>query len=227
MSEESAKSTPPFCAFSALQKLADDHRDNGVPGKIDKTVFGTKGGGTVYSIIAALKYLNFIEDDGTPTVLWRQFVSFNESGRKDVVRELLPASYPALFGSGFDLTVASAGQFNDALREAYKIGGSTVDKVATFFIAACKFAEVELSHHLLKRKPFAPSSSAKRRKPTSPHEEADAERANITPSSRAHSKPLEYQLIDLMSEPDIEEEIKGSIWNLVQYLTARKARSEP
>jgi hypothetical protein len=37
-------------------------------------------------------------------------------------------------------------------------------------------------------------------------------------------KPLEYQLIDLMSEPDIPEDVKNSIWALVQYLTARKKK---
>lgn len=46
----------------------------------------------------------------------------------------------------------------------------------------------------------------------------------MVPAS-APAKPLEYQLIDLMSEPDIEEEVKASIWSLVQYLTARKKKS--
>lgn len=42
----------------------------------------------------------------------------------------------------------------------------------------------------------------------------------------AGPKALEYQLIDLMSEPDIDEEVKKSIWSLVQYLTARKAKNK-
>lgn len=37
-------------------------------------------------------------------------------------------------------------------------------------------------------------------------------------------KPLEYQLIDLMSEPDIPDDVKASIWSLVQYLAARKKK---
>lgn len=39
-------------------------------------------------------------------------------------------------------------------------------------------------------------------------------------------KALEYQLIDLMSEPDIDDAVKQSIWSLVQYLTARKAKNK-
>lgn len=42
---------------------------------------------------------------------------------------------------------------------------------------------------------------------------------NIEPA-----KALEYQLIDLMTEPDIDDNVKQSIWALVQYLTARKAK---
>lgn len=42
----------------------------------------------------------------------------------------------------------------------------------------------------------------------------------------APPKALEYQLIDLMSEPDIDEPVKQSIWSLVQYLTARKAKNK-
>jgi hypothetical protein len=39
-------------------------------------------------------------------------------------------------------------------------------------------------------------------------------------------KALEYQLIDLMSEPDLDDAVKQSIWSLVQYLTARKAKNK-
>jgi hypothetical protein len=38
------------------------------------------------------------------------------------------------------------------------------------------------------------------------------------------AKALEYQLIDLMTEPDIDDNVKRSIWSLVQYLTARKMK---
>ena len=37
-------------------------------------------------------------------------------------------------------------------------------------------------------------------------------------------KALEYQLIDLMTESDIDDNVKQSIWALVQYLTARKMK---
>jgi len=39
-------------------------------------------------------------------------------------------------------------------------------------------------------------------------------------------KALEYQLIDLMSEPDIDDTVKQSIWSIVQYLTARKVKNK-
>lgn len=44
------------------------------------------------------------------------------------------------------------------------------------------------------------------------------------PPRVVEAKALEYQLIDLMTEPDIDDNVKQSIWALVQYLTARKAK---
>ena len=49
-------------------------------------------------------------------------------------------------------------------------------------------------------------------------ENIDVDDTTPTPTAKA----LEYQLIDLMSEPDIDDSVKQSIWSLVQYLTARQ-----
>jgi hypothetical protein len=37
---------------------------------------------------------------------------------------------------------------------------------------------------------------------------------------------LEDQLIDLMAEPDIDDEARTSIWKLVHYLIARKVEED-
>jgi hypothetical protein len=79
----------------------------------------------------------------------------------------------------------------------------TVDKVAGFFIAASKLAGIPVSPHLLARKPIATSSaakkSAKQRRAGEPR--GDDEDDDPAPPA-APLKALEYQLIDLMSEPD-------------------------
>ena len=85
---------------------------------------------------------------------------------------------------------------------------------------------IQISQLLLARKPVATSSaakkSAKQRRRDSGEEIEDDSPPPTPPAAQA--KALEYQLIDLMSEPDIDESVKGSIWSLVQYLMARKAK---
>jgi len=44
------------------------------------------------------------------------------------------------------------------------------------------------------------------------------------PAANNATKPLQYQLIDLMGEPDIGDDVKNSIWSLVQYLAEREKR---
>jgi hypothetical protein len=123
----------------------------------------------------------------------------------------------------------TAGQFDEHMRNEYGVQGSTVDKVAGFFIAASKLAGIPVSPHLLARKPIATSSAAKksakqRRAGEQRGDDEENDPLPPPPPPPAPIKALEYQLIDLMSEPDIDDEVKKSIWSLVQYLTARKAK---
>jgi len=108
------------------------------------------------------------------------------------------------------------------------MAGSTVDQVALFFTAACKAADIPLSPHLQNRKPIATSSTAKKsakQRRRDAGEEIEEDNNPPLPLPLAQAKALEFQLIDLMSEPDIDESVKTSIWALVQYLMARKAKS--
>jgi len=122
----------------------------------------------------------------------------------------------------------TAGQFDEYMRSEYGLEGSTIDKIAAFFISAAKMAEIPLSAHLANRKPIASSStskkSAKQRKKEDGGEPAAKSAAAEPPAPPASQKALQYQLIDLMAEPDVDDGVKQSIWALVQYLMAREAK---
>jgi hypothetical protein len=163
--------------------------------------------------------------------LFVELVRANDEDRAPILKRLVEQGYPSLFRSEINLAAITAGQFDEHIREEYNVNGSTVDKIAAFFISIAKAAGISLSPHLLQRRPVASSSSSKksakqrRRDNGEARTEAEGEaplggRVNPTPPQ----KELEYQLIDLMSESDIDDSVKQSIWSLVQYLTARKAR---
>ena len=66
-----------------------------------------------------------------------------------------------------------------------------------------------------------------KQKSSEPSDQSADPGEHVSHSRHANTgKALEYQLIDLMSEPDIDDEVKKSIWALVQYLMSRKAKKQ-
>jgi len=227
--------SPPYATFGAFMSFINKLRDTVIPGRIDATVFGNASGSLVYSVIASLKFLKLINDSGTPSETFIALVKAPDDVRPSIMQKIVKEGYPSLFRDGVNLTTMTAGQFDEHMRTEFGVQGSTVDKIALFFAAACKAADIPLSLHLLARKPIASSAAAKksvrqRRDAEDGGGEGDdgAKRDRNPPggggTSGGTSKALEYQLIDLMSEPDIDAKVKESIWALVQYLTARKAK---
>jgi hypothetical protein len=226
MAETAKQLSPPYATFGQFTGFLNRLRETGIPSRIDPTVFGNASG-TAYSIISALKFLKLIDESGTPSKQLIELINAADDSRGGLLKPIIHKGYPSLFKGGVDLTTMTAGQFDEHFRQEYGITGSTVDKVALFFIAACKAAEIPVSAHLLNRKPIATSStakkSAKQRRRDAGEEEDDGD-PSIPPNPPTAAKALEYQLIDLMSEPDIDDATKQSIWALVQYLMARKAK---
>ncbi|NIY74813.1 DUF5343 domain-containing protein [Thalassospira sp. HF15] len=217
----------PYATFSSFVNFSNKLREDGVPNRIDKTVFGAASGSVIYSTISALKSLDLIDENGIPSKQFVEFVNASDEDRKQILRDILRVGYSSLWDSSIDLETATAGQFDEHLREVYDVKGSTVDKSAAFFISAANFAEVPLSSHLKARKPIASSSSSrkssKQRKKNNGNDLKAENELPIQPPAPA--KPLEHQLVDLMTEDDLDADVKDAIWKLVQYLTAKRAKS--
>jgi hypothetical protein len=216
--------SPPYATYGQFLALINKLRETRVPSRIDTSVFGSVSGNT-YSILSSLKFLKLIDESGTPSPQFIGLVNAKDEDRGPLLKAIIQKGYSSLFNSKVDLTSMTAGQFDEHMRQEYQVSGSTVDKVALFFIAASKAADIPLSAHLLNRKPIATSSTAKksakqRRRDAGEEEESE----DLFTPPAGPTKALEYQLIDLMSEPDIDDGVKQSIWSLVQYLTARKAK---
>lgn len=228
MNDKPKTTSPPYATFSGLLNFINKLRETGIPGRIDASVFGNASGSLSYSIISALKFLKLTDDNGIPTQQFIALVKAPDEGRAALLKTIIEKGYPSLFKPGVDLTTMTAGQFDEHMRTEFGVTGSTVDKIALFFISASKLAAIPLSAHLLARKPIATSSSAKKsakqRKRDSDETRDEGDGDELPPTPPVTAKALEYQLIDLMSEPDIDDGVKQSIWSLVQYLTARKAK---
>jgi hypothetical protein len=228
MAEKPAKHSPPYAAFASFITFINKLRDTQIPGRIDPSVFGNASGSLSYSIIAALKALKLIGADGVPTAEFVSFVRASDEERKPMMQTVLKAGYPSLWQGEFDLASATAGQFDEHIRSEYEVKGSTVDKVATFFIAAAKYAELPISSHLAARKPTATSASAGKSKRQRRDEGDNNGNGNggtppLPSSAPITEKALEYRLVDLMTDAMGDPEVMQAIIKVVTFLKTRDA----
>jgi hypothetical protein len=227
LTEKTKNQSPPYATFPSFLNFINKLRDTQVPSRIDPSVFGNASGSVSYSIIAALKSLGLIRADGVPEQEFINLVRADDTARKPLMMAVLGKGYPTLYRGDIDIRTTTAGQFDEHIREAYDVKGSTVDKVATFFIAAAKYAELEISPHLAARKPTASSAASAKSKRQRKVGDSGGGSGDFAPpptppaNSGMSDKALEYKLVDLMKESGIGEAERSAIWTLIQYLTTR------
>lgn len=212
--------SPPYATFTQFIGFLNKLRDKPIPSRIDASIFGNASGSLSYSVIAALKSLKLIQPNGIPNSEFAALVEAGDEERKAILKEAMKNAYPTLHSSQFPLENATAGQFDEHLRNNYEAKGSTIDKVASFFIQAAVFAGIPISEHILNRKPSAGlSTNGKSRRQRKQPEVPPLEK----PASSISEKALEYRLVDLMSEAIDEPSVIQSILNVVTFLKRRDA----
>jgi hypothetical protein len=161
--------TPPYVAYRTFSNFVEGLRQ-GMPGRIDRSVMGTLSGAVQAQLIATLRYLGLVSDDGTPTDRLARLVHSEGSERESALRDILTTSYPSLFddAGSFHLATATADQFQEQFRKL-NIRGDTVRKAQAFFLAAAKEANVPLSRFLAAKNPSNTVQRTPRTRSSSPH----------------------------------------------------------
>lgn len=225
MNEKSKSLSPPYATFGSFTGLFNRLRDTSVPSRIDPSVFGNASGSVSYSVIAALKFLKLIDEDGRPSAAFVEYATASDEKRGALLKNIIEAGYPSLFSDGINLAKATASEFDEHIRKAYDVKGSTVDKIAAFFLAAAAQAEIELSPHLSARKPAysSPSSkkSAKQRKTDEVGNSSPPPPPPPPPPPAISEKALEYRLVDLMSEAIGKPEVMTAIITVITFLKTK------
>ncbi len=225
MSNETESQSVPYATYKSFSNFINSLRETTIPSRIDRSVFGNMSGGAAYSILASLRALNLIEDNGKPCEALKSLVKADEKSQKGVLQQILKMGYPSLWDGSIDLATASAGQFDDHVRDRFGVKGSTVDKVAAFFLSAAEEAGIALSPHLKNRKATAPSGTSKRSaKARKQDSGGDGMSSHVNPPFTPPSvtnvpKALEYQLIDLLKGPSVDVAVRDAIFKLVEYLS--------
>jgi hypothetical protein len=122
----------------------------GVPSRIDKSVFVGQSGGIQSQLMAGLKFLNLITEDGTPTAALKAIAVSDDRARKEALQQILKAAYADLFK--MDLTAITSAQLYEQMGKEYSCSGETREKAIRFFLAAVQYAGLPLGRLLLQAK---------------------------------------------------------------------------
>jgi hypothetical protein len=144
MAEDTAKMAPaaylPFKTFmSALETL-----EQGLPKKLDRTVWRSQSGIVQSQIMMALRFFGLVNDDGEPTAALHRLIE-NPGKRQEHIGALLQYAYKSIVDH--DLTKMTPRMLEEAMSQ-YNVSGDTRRKAVGFFLRAAKYAEFPM-HPLL------------------------------------------------------------------------------
>ena len=149
---------PPYVAFKTLLALWDRMATEGAPGRIDRSFLTGMSGGYQTQVLNAMRWLGLIEgQDGS--LQPEMYDLIDPDQRKNALKTLLKGRYPEAMKLGDER--ATHGQLVETFRDKYGLAAETQDKAIAFFLAAARYAEVELSPFFKKPR----ISSGTKRKP--------------------------------------------------------------
>jgi uncharacterized protein DUF5343 len=140
---------PPYISYRTFSGFMDRLR-KGVPSRVDRSVMSSLSGSNQSQLMAALSYLQLISPKGAPTEKLAALVDPEGDKSQKAMRQILLASYPFLF-KGFDLQKATFDELTGQLASA-GASGDTVRKCVAFFLAAAKYAGLQISPFVTSRR---------------------------------------------------------------------------
>lgn len=161
MPENESNATPCYLSYATfkntIQTLA---LEGSIPRQIDHSVLPTMGGSTRKMFLAALRFFDLVDADGTTSKHLTSLAEGTDSDWSDYMQVLLREKYPALIEQ---LADASPKMLRDRFTQCFDgLGASLVEPAVRFLVSAAKDADIAVSPHLTKRKVRAPSAVRKR-----------------------------------------------------------------
>jgi hypothetical protein len=133
-----------YVAYSTFNTALDILKE-GIPPKIDRTVFRGQSGGTQAQIMSAFRSLGLIDEDGAPNALLSRLVK--EDTRKQTLRSVLEEEYREVIA--LHAANATERQVLEKMAE-FNVSGATLRKANAFFVRAAADVGIPLSPHATK-----------------------------------------------------------------------------
>ncbi len=158
MAEAEATKTPyPYLSFQTLLSLFEKMAREGLPARIDRSYLSYTSGINQSYLLSTLRWFSLINADDQPEPYLFRIVE-EADDRPMLIGDMLRDRYKAQFALGQNATARQ-------LEETFEpLQGSSKRKAVTFFLHACRYAQIELSPHFKTLR--APRGSTSTRKPT-------------------------------------------------------------
>jgi Family of unknown function (DUF5343) len=195
---ESKPGTPPYISFKTLTNLFERLQQTHLPPRIDRSYLDGMSGGYQTQVVAALRWLDLIGDNGETRPVLVALATKPES-RPQVVAELLRSRYSSVFA--LSDANATQGQLEEAFRD-FGVSGSTLRKAVAFFLHAARYAEISVSPHF-KIPPALPPATGRpvRKARRSGKDEREGEPPKLDPATDLRTRYIEM-LLDKAQEQD-------------------------
>ena len=145
--QEQTPAIPPYVPYRTFQTFLEFLLEEGIPGRIDKTVWGLRfSGSSGTQLMTALKVLELVDSEAHPDAKLDRLVHAEGEERRALLRHILEGFYTPVFE--LDLSRASKGQFRDAFRK-FGTKEGVLTKCEAFFIRAAQAAGIKLSQRIL------------------------------------------------------------------------------
>ncbi len=109
--------------------------------------------------MTALRFLNLVDVNGTPTNLLRTLVSTRGIQKKETLRQITSESFIFLSEGSLDLQTATYAQLEEAFKRTFELTDSVNRKCIKFFITLANDASIPLSQFITKRSRLLPNAT--------------------------------------------------------------------
>ncbi len=151
VSERGRKRLPPYVSYRTFRNFMEGLQQR-MPARIDRSYWGDMlSGSTGTQLMAALRFLNLIDDLGRPTGSLKPLATAKGDQRVALLRDLANESFDFVFDSSLDPQNATYSQLEEIFRDKYQLTGDLSRKCLKFFIELTNDAGITLSPFITKR----------------------------------------------------------------------------
>lgn len=145
------KRLPPYISYRTFRNFIGRLQQQ-IPDRIDRSYWGeTLSGSTGTQLIAALRFLNLIDNGSKPADRLRLLVSANGGEQAELLREIATDAYSFVLQGSLDPQNATYAQLEEAFHRTFQLTPDVCRKCIKFFVSLATDARMPLSPFMTKR----------------------------------------------------------------------------